>query len=196
MKKLITLLASAKSIAKVQQYNLTVAQSGQTWAAALQGNPAMKADIMTIAADSTKIGYAAAGAILTNAYGTTGYENIEMPGGSSSRLAKTTANNVEKTGSTASTSKTAMPAFVTLVAYPNPTNGILNVAYIITDPTCNEATLQLVEMGTGRILLSKTVACTGTQTQVDMNEYANGVYSLSIQSNQNAPKIIRVIKLQ
>ena len=80
--------------------------------------------------------------------------------------------------------------------WPNPTNGILNVAYTITDPTCTDATLLLIETGTGRILVNKTVACGSAQTQIDMNEFANGVYSLSIQSNQNAPKIIRVIKLQ
>ncbi len=83
-----------------------------------------------------------------------------------------------------------------LTVYPNPTNEILNVQYSVNDPTCTDATLQLIEMGTGRILLTKKVPCNSTQTQIDLNEFANGVYSLSIQSNLNAPKVIRIVKVQ
>ena len=84
----------------------------------------------------------------------------------------------------------------TLSVYPNPTNGLLTVNYSIINPTCKDATLRLIEMGTGRVLISKTVPCNTTQTQIDLNEFANGVYSLSIQSNANAPQTIRVVKVQ
>jgi type IX secretion system substrate protein len=197
----IASMPSKAKIAQMQQYGLNVTQSGQTWAAAMQSNPAMQATIMTIAADSTQQGYAAAGAALTSAYSMPGYEYIEgLQSESESRMA---ANKTSNTNSGASMlamntnlSNKINSSYTDLRAYPNPTNGMLNVEYSITDPTCTEATLQLVEMGTGRILANKIVPCNSTSSQIDMNELANGVYSLSIQSNLNAPKILRVVKVQ
>jgi len=109
-------------------------------------------------------------------------------------------NTISRVAKPQSTSSTSIAESVrtakNLLAYPNPTNGLLTVNYSISDPTCKDASLRLIEMGTGRVLISKTVPCNTTQTQIDLNEFANGVYSLSIQSNANAPLTIRVVKVQ
>ncbi len=181
-----------RSIAKMQQYNLNLTQSKQTWASALQSNPAMKQDIMSIAADSTQLGYAPAAAALTSAYGTPSYEYIEgIQTSNSSRVAQ--PQTTESINTKVRNNSVNEPN--NFWAYPNPTNGMLTINYLINEPTCTDATLQLIEMGTGRILLTKKVPCNSTQTQIDLNEFANGVYSLSIQSNLNAPKIIRIVKI-
>lgn len=86
--------------------------------------------------------------------------------------------------------------FQDIIIYPNPNEGVLTVNYSISDPTGKDATLRLIEMGTGRVLISKTVSCNTTQSVIDLNEFANGVYSLSIQSNANAPITIRVVKVR
>ncbi len=84
----------------------------------------------------------------------------------------------------------------TLLVYPNPTNGILTIKYTLNNTDCNEAVLQLLEMNSGTTILKKNIACNATQTQIDMSELPSGVYSLSILSNTNASKNIKVIKVK
>ncbi len=85
---------------------------------------------------------------------------------------------------------------VELTAYPNPTTGELNINYGINDPTCNEATLLLMELGSGKVLIKKTVLCSSTQTTLDLKELPSGIFALSIQSNGTSPKTIRIVKVQ
>jgi hypothetical protein len=154
---------------------------------------------MAIASDSTQIGFAAAGAALTMVYNKPSYEIIEA-------LETTTGNNNRIANQNVPKSESQTDGVVTKVmrnnfenklsAYPNPTNGMLTINYSINDPSCNEATLQLIEISSGRVVTKKNVPCNSTQTQIDLNEFSSGVYSLSIQSNLNAPMNIRIIKVQ
>ncbi len=184
----VKILPGMNNITKVQQHSLSLAQSGKTWFE-MKTDASLKQDIMGVAADSTRLGYAVARGALTMVYGTSGYEYIEevQSSGSGSRLAKT--------GNTTS-SVDAINTDKDFKAYPNPTTGELNINYAINDPTCNEATLLLMELGSGKVLIKKTVLCSTTQTTLDLKELPSGVFALSIQSNGTSPKTIRIVKVQ
>jgi hypothetical protein len=79
-------------------------------------------------------------------------------------------------------------------AYPNPTSGNLTINYFISDPNCSYATLQLIELSSGRVLLKKNVSCHTSETEIDLKFFANGVYTLSIQYGLSPAYNIKVIK--
>jgi hypothetical protein len=184
----VKILPGMNNITKVQQHSLNLAQSGKTWFE-MKTDASLKQDIMGLAADSTRLGYAVARGALTMVYGTSGYEYIEdvQSSGGGSRLTKT--------GNTTS-SVDAINTDKDFKAYPNPTTGELNINYAINDPTCNEATLLLMELSSGKVLIKKTVLCSSTQTTLDLKELPSGIFALSIQSNGTSPKTIRIVKVQ
>ena len=127
---------------------------------------------------------------LAEVFGTSGYEFIEgvqISNNTNSRMGN--ENRI-------TTSLDVINSDKDFQAYPNPTNGKLNVKYKLNDPTCSEATLQLMEVSSGRFLLKKAVPCNGTKTDIDITELPSGIFALSIFSNGTTPKTIRIVKMQ
>jgi len=182
----VKVLPGMANISTVHQHKLNLKQANKNWDAMIS-DAVLKQSITNIALDSTQIGFAAAGSALTSVYQTMGYEEIEaLQSGTGSRI-----------GSQESFIQIdAINTDENFKAYPNPTTGELKVNYSIEDPTCNEATLQLIELSTGRLLLRKTVKCDATHTTLDLRELPNGIFALSIHSDGVPPKTIRIVKVQ
>jgi len=83
-----------------------------------------------------------------------------------------------------------------LSAYPNPTNGLVNVSYNLNADECNGATMQVVDVSSGKIVADKPISCKSNLEQVDLSAYDNGVYSINIISPSNTSEHVKVIKLR
>ena len=81
-------------------------------------------------------------------------------------------------------------------AYPNPTNGLVNVSYNLNSEECLGATLQVVDMSSGKIVADKSISCKTNIEQVDLSGYSNGVYSINIVSPSNTSSHVKVIKMR
>jgi len=80
-------------------------------------------------------------------------------------------------------------------AYPNPTTGDILINYNIEKTSNEEYTILLTELYSGKVLIKKTCYSNVQQLNLDISEFSNGVYALTICNSKNVIKTIKIVKL-
>jgi hypothetical protein len=83
-----------------------------------------------------------------------------------------------------------------LNAFPNPTTGIVTINYEVNGQKGDNAIMQLIDLGTGQIVMEKSVPVNSSQMQIDLSGLANGAYALNMLSSTNASEHIKIIKIK
>ncbi len=78
--------------------------------------------------------------------------------------------------------------FENLTIYPNPTNGLVNIANSNAADIFN---LEVTDLG-GRVILSKEAAINGANNQIDLSGNETGIYLIKV-FNANAEKVYRIV---
>ena len=79
-----------------------------------------------------------------------------------------------------------------VIIYPNPTHGTVNIKYSMSDGSLFNGKVQLLDMY-GKLLGEWTM--NGDDMQLDMSQYAAGVYMLKLQNIQNATEsVVKVVR--
>jgi len=79
-----------------------------------------------------------------------------------------------------------------VIVYPNPTRGVVNIKYSMSDGRLFNDKVQLLDMY-GKLLVEWTMS--GDNMQLDMSQYAAGVYLLKLRNTQNATEsVVKVVR--
>ncbi|HXP48510.1 MAG TPA: T9SS type A sorting domain-containing protein, partial [Bacteroidia bacterium] len=85
---------------------------------------------------------------------------------------------------------------IQLNAFPNPTTGLVTVNYRVNNSNSDNVIMQVIDLGTGQVVMEKSVPDNSNQMQIDLTGFASGVYALNMLSNSNASEHIKIIKLK